>query len=66
MDDEIKIGVVCILGFIAILGWTLFYMSKNVIDTMVTPLPNGCILYEEKIWCEEVEDNEKTITESSR
>lgn len=55
-DDEIKIGAVCILGFIAILGWILFYSANDVIDNIVTTLPNGCILYEDKIYCEEVSE----------
>ena len=40
---------VAILGTVLVIGWLAFFGSLLM---MPTDLPNECILYEEKIWCE--------------
>ena len=53
-DDEnvIIIGVYVATAFLCLVGWIAAISFSNTIKDMVTELPTGCILYEEKIWCE--------------
>lgn len=54
-DDDFTWGLTVFFALLAFWGWIFFILSREDIDDMITELPTGCILYEEKIWCEEVE-----------
>lgn len=56
-DDELEWGLVAFFAVLAFWGWVCFFISRNDVEDMITELPTGCILYEDKIWCE-VNDND--------
>ena len=56
MDETFIWGLMVLFVLLALYGWIFFFVNRNEMEDMVTTLPNGCILYEEKIWCEEVSE----------